>query len=121
MGIETGSGLAAIVPLFVRAFRVDLDVGFILVEERQSFRPADVEGVVAFDGLPRCVFTGPPLVSLRCTKSSRSERRPAASAFASFSSSCLILACSPVASGLGSPSAPGASARSIAFSALVSS
>jgi hypothetical protein len=96
-------------------------LGFIFVEERQLLGPPRVEGVVVFGGRPRCVFTDPELVSLRCTNSIRSARRCAASALASLSSSCLIRWCSPVASGLASLSAPGASASSIALSALVSS
>jgi hypothetical protein len=99
----------------------DFGLGFIFVEERQLLGPPRVEGVVAFAGRPRCVFTGPELVSLRWTNSIRSARRCPASALASLSSSCLIRWCSPVASGLASLSAPGASASSIALSALVSS
>lgn len=100
-------------------------VGFSVIDERQLLRPAGVEGVVgvfdvAFKGRPRLVFTGPG-DSFRCRNNRRSARRCAASAFATFSSSCAILAVSPVASGLESPSLPGASAISIAFSAFVSS
>jgi hypothetical protein len=65
-------------------------VAFVLIEERQLLRPPRVEEVVVFAGRPRCVFTGPVLVSLRCTKSSRSARRCACSARASLSSRALI-------------------------------
>jgi hypothetical protein len=69
-----------------------VDDGFVglVVEERQLLRPAGVEGVVVFGGRPARVFTGPGVDSFRCTKSIRSARRCAASAFATFSSSCLI-------------------------------
>ena len=100
---------------------VDFVVELVFVDERQPFRPPGVEEVVVFGGRPRCVFTCTELVSLRWTKSTRSARRCAASARSSFSSSCLIRWCSPVASGLASPSAPGARASSIAFRAFVSS
>lgn len=119
MGIEPGAGLAAVVARFLglAGGRVEL----VVVEERQLLRPPGVEEVVVFAGRPRWVFTGPGFVSFRCRNNSRSARRCAASAFASWCSSCLIRAWSPVASGLASPSDPGASASNIAFSALVSS
>jgi hypothetical protein len=84
VGIEVGGGV------FGDAFDDDLVVGFVVIEERQLFCPVGVERVVFVGGRPRCVFTGPELVSLRWTKSSRSARRCACSARATFSVSSLI-------------------------------
>jgi hypothetical protein len=121
-GVAVEVGVAGLAAVFVLGDPVDDGfVDFVVVEERQFLRPPGVKEVVVFGGRPRWVFTGPELVSFRCTNSRRSARRCAASAFVIFSSSCLIRACSPVASGLGSPSEPGASASSIALIALVSS
>jgi hypothetical protein len=96
--------------------RSEIDV----VDERQPFRPARVEEVGFFGGRPRRVFIGPG-VSLRCMCSSRSARRCPCSVRCSFTSSSEMRCRNPAASVLGSPSAPGASAKSIAFKAFVSS
>ena len=122
-GTVAGIGVNFEVKL-AETFAVDFEdrLAFVVIDERQPLCPADVEEVVVgrFGGRPRRVLTGPALI-LRCMKSSRSARRCACSARVTLSSSSLIRWCNPVASGLESPSDPGAIASSIALSALVSS